>query len=318
MNNTPVVMPAAIRDQVKYIQVQAYHYNMPVGSNLYFDDISVYATESPEVKVLQATADNGIIRARLGGVVNAPPTAGDFTVMQQVNGGELESIAIDEVLWNAQTKTATLKVPRIVGTALEEQTLQYSISYQGAAMVQTSSVSVLHLPDDAENLVLNPSFEMGDEGDWTVVTPPWYGSLTNPTKQSLSRTDFAHTNDYGLAGTGLTDMSSIMQYIEAEPGEYLAEVYYYVPESTTQGNILWYNVIMDAIGAQWIGTAADSAHSGTALIRGEWVKYSYRFTVNETYDGIAAGLIRFGIAHVGFKEGESIYYDDFALYKLND
>lgn len=272
---------------------------------------------APEVAMLHASADNGEIRARFAGAITAAPTPEDFSVMQKINGGQSEAIEVESVAWDAASKTATLQVQPVAATGAE-QTVQYLIAYKSMEALATAVITVIDIPNNLDNLVLNHSFESGDESDLSVINAPWYRNLTAPSTQKMERTtEVKRTGAYGLHTSGLTDMSSMNQYIAIEPGDYLAEVYYYVPEqSATVGKILWYNAIFDEIGAQWIGTAADSAHSETQLVKGQWVKYSYRFTVDESYSGVPAGMLRLSIAHVGFKEGESIYYDDFALYKL--
>jgi len=152
------------------------------------------------------------------------------------------------------------------------------------------------------------------------VQPPWSAYRSDPVTQSVERSSVhKRTGEYSLATSGFTDYSAPTQMIAITPGNYLARVHYYVPEqSETQGIVLNYHIIYDQ-QMKWIGTAADGAGGGSRTVsKGKWVLYEYAFTVPESYGSDIPVEMRFGMAHLGFQPGETIYFDDFELYRLQD
>jgi len=310
-------IPQEYRQRVKHIQFQVYHYGIPVGKVVYFDDVSAYGAETSDVALLQASAVNGSIKARLSGPSAMNPAAGDFTVMQKIDNGAAVPVNITNVSWDGASKTATLTVPPLPETP-ELQTVVYMVAYRDTGEVATPAFTVIQPPAEHENLVQNPSVEAGPAGDLNLQRP-WYTITPDAAVQSIHRSTeykFSTEGEYSIVTSGLDNYGAPAQNMAITPGRYLASVYYYVPvDSETDGKLLFYNAILDPSGNEWIGTAADAVGAGK-LAKGTWTKYEYMFTVEDTYDGKSSGMLRYTLAHLGFKPGEKVYLDHFILRKI--
>ncbi|MBP1993822.1 DUF4838 domain-containing protein [Paenibacillus eucommiae] len=191
---------------------------------------------------------------------------------------------------------------------------QVYLGWGGGAPWRAEHFNPIYLVD-AKNLVQNPSFESGNETQFSS----WMQWVVDPSIQTIERTStVARTGDHSIVHTGVDAGGGPFQDITLTPGRYKEVLYYYVPlESSAEGKIEIINYVMDPDwGTNIGGSISPPAEFG--LIKGRWEKFEHIFEIKPEYNGIISRNLRMAISISGLKPGEQLYIDDVALYKLEN
>ncbi|MBP1992746.1 DUF4838 domain-containing protein [Paenibacillus eucommiae] len=290
------------------LQMGVKHLGFGPGEQLYIDDIALYRLSGPpEITTVQA--GNGEIRAVLDSEPSQMPMISDFAVQWKINGGEAVSVTPTALSWNAATRTASLVVPNIPAGD-SDKTVVVSIAFKGTAAVEATPY-VVNAGTSVENLLLNPSFEIGDRGN--LIEVPSWTYWTNAIGTKSRTKEFVRTGEYSLVANGVSPEGGFIQDIFVEPGIYEAEFYFYVPEdSVTEGTLQLYLEMKDK-DLKPIGATATEPVSAAAG-KGGWIALRKTFEITAASNTVQIG---FNIPTTNFKTGEKLYIDDVSLRRLS-
>ncbi|MCD9023812.1 DUF4838 domain-containing protein [Cohnella silvisoli] len=270
------------------------------GEKLYLDDIALYRLDAQATKVASVHAEQGTIEVAFNQAPAAAPELSSFNVKQQTNNGEAVEVTPTAMVWNENTLTATLKIPKPYATS-EEKSIVYRVSYEGGAYIEADPF-VVEAAANLSNLVLNPSFENGDAPWWF-----WKEGANGTISRSGTVT---RTGDFSLELDGVSFVGGPIQTVAVEPGVYESVFYYYTPAgSTTGATIQWGHNLRDQNGA--IVSSVVTEKESIATSSGSWKRMELVFEVTAPVTHVQLSFPTWDL-----QAGEKLYLDDIALYKL--
>ncbi|MBP1993526.1 DUF4838 domain-containing protein [Paenibacillus eucommiae] len=280
------------------------------GEKVFIDDVALYRLDAADDQavITSVQAENGQIEAVFDREPAEVPEVSSFIIQQQMNNETAVSITPSAISWNEATRTATLTVPGVPASSIE-QSVGYKVSYQHSTPVE-SLPFVVAPATNLTNLVANASFEIGDSGNLAQATS-W--SYWTEGSGWMSRTQAAvRSGEYSLVASDINPVGGPLQDISVEPGLYEAVVYYYVPiNSTPNGTIQWYINLKDESDATLSSIVTErislAGHEGT------WVPLRTVFEVTA-----AVNKVQFGFPLYYFSAGEQLFIDDVGLYRLDN
>ncbi|MEK3899756.1 S-layer homology domain-containing protein [Paenibacillus sp. FSL R7-0179] len=100
------------------------------------------STPVPALAVTGITAANGMIEAQFNRNLDSLPDAADFSVLEQVNHGEVHKVEVTLVtLLDNKAATVRLTIPSIANSETEQLAV-YSVSYKGGSPVLSGAITV--------------------------------------------------------------------------------------------------------------------------------------------------------------------------------
>ncbi len=297
-----LTIQAALPTGAKYLRFQVYHYGIPVGKTVYFDDVIAFGVAAPSVERVYAA--NGSLEVALNGWIESSPVGSDFTVTQKIDDEEATVLTAEVTAWDAASKTAILAVPPLPITE-NVHTVIYSVAYKQSAEVSAAPIRVGYLP--LNNNEMSP-YDIKTK-DWRYEYYPL--QERNPITERAYRTDeVARTGEHSIAVTGITRGALItMIEIDGTMHDYIdASAYYYTAANADPGGALV--LAAEVVDAAWqpLGVLGGDTKqiSDTA---GEWAEL-----ILEAALPTGAKYLRFQIYHHGIPVGKTVYFDDIVAY----
>jgi hypothetical protein len=280
------------------------------GETIYFDDVEVYKIPQTTTPVNPVSTVEAAVYGNLDVtfqiVPGQQPVIGDFTITHSVNGAAAETVVPSGISWSADTRTARLTVPGLT-QRVYEQSAVYRVSYQGAAAVKSSPLTLTGNAHGLEQRVQDASFEQWSSANAAEKWTLWGEGFTR--SDAVKR-----SGSYGLAADGLQPGQNDAggggpyQIVPVEPGHYVG-TFRYNTTVNTAGTLFWFILFKDVNGNNVNVVASERRNA--AASEGNWMPFEYEFDVPE-----GSVSMQMGIVLKDFNQGETIYFDDAEVYKI--
>jgi len=216
------------------------------------------------------------------------------------------------------------KIPeKIKGVPVDNITIGVKVvKYSETDVLYLDDVSFFRLSDPyippkpgTTPLNENGSFELSTVGvDDAASWSYWIDPVNQFTTTAFHRSnEQSRSENYSLKAEGMK-LGALSQILSVQPGDYKMSAWYYTPiGSQTTGKIKLYvdylNQNGQIIGDNVMLPIATGGHAGS------WVKAEWTGTVPAQINGTPVARIRMAMLLNDFAEGESIYLDDFHLFR---
>ncbi|MFC5406363.1 glycoside hydrolase domain-containing protein [Cohnella soli] len=261
----------------------------------------------------QVTGVNGAVQAVLNRSPASEPGTADFTVQAVIDGTAALVEHPTEVSWNAATNTATLAVPFVEQTNLQ-QSVVYRVAYNGGEAFDSPANIVPANPQ--ASLIRNSSFEIGYTATGAQYNAyPWRYWYEGIAPNIMTRSDEqSRTGKYSLKLSGTAVAWPNQEVVLTDYGDYEYSVWLYTPHgSTTKGTIQLYAFLLPAEGD--LVAAYRDVQVQAVTSNGNWTQIKWNVQIPEQVDGTHIARVWAGVEALNFAPGEIAYLDDFAFVK---
>ncbi|MBP1993763.1 DUF4838 domain-containing protein [Paenibacillus eucommiae] len=175
----------------------------------------------------------------------------------------------------------------------------------------------IHLVE-SNNLVLDSSFETGEENDLSLSSNWWYWGDENAAEPGKRTMEIKRSGNYSF-DVGSPTHAGLVQNVPVTGGKHKFIMYYNVPQgSETTGSIQVVGTVNNAVGGPPLTTIVSDATPVSTSGNGQWVKYEFEFEIQPDYDGVQPHNLNLTVVLRDFQLGKKLYVDDIAIYKLPD
>ncbi|RAV13319.1 DUF4838 domain-containing protein [Paenibacillus contaminans] len=166
------------------------------------------------------------------------------------------------------------------------------------------------------NLVTDPSFEIGEPND-PVLSANWWYWGADPSNPGKRTSEIKRSGSYSF-DAGSPSHAGLVQDVPVSSGKYKFTMYYYVPQGMeTTGSIQFWGTVKDQVGGTNLAAAVSDAAPISDSESG-WVKFEYDFDIQPDYAGVQPHNLNFTVVVHDLEPGEKLYIDDIAINKLPD
>ena len=278
------------------------------GETIYFDDVEIYRIPSATTAISNVAAAQEALTVSFHAEPNSEPVASDFTIERSINAGSWEAVSSAELVWEQNAKMATLSVSHLPQQPWDQNIL-YRVSYRMEPAVKSNWLDIPGAIAGLTQRVNNASFETWNSEieaeDWAFHGEGFERS-----------TAVTRTGTYSLVADGLQPGQNEVgggggpfQSLDLEPGHY-AGVFRFNTAVHTDGVLSW--TVQSKVDGQLFRTMVSNKRSA-AMSEGAWVPFEFEFEIMPGEYGA-----RFFIFMNDFSKGDTIYFDDVEIYRIEN
>ncbi|MBP1993844.1 DUF4838 domain-containing protein [Paenibacillus eucommiae] len=306
---TPLEFEFKVDEGVTSLQFFVLMNDFKKGDTIYFDDVEIYRIAVPEPKnpISSVAAENGNLAVTFQTVPGQEPLAGDFTIERVINGATAEPVTPIGITWDVNHQTAALTIPALTQQVWEQHAV-YSVRYKDAAAVKAAPILLSGDTEGLEQIMLNASFEQ-----WNTVSEAANWGFWG---EGFTRSDtIKRSGSHSLVADGLQPGQNdaggggaIQEVSVQAPGHYVGVVRFNTTVNTA-GVVSWCVHSKDSSGEVVKNVCSDKRAASAS--EGNWIPFEFNFDVEE---GVSS--LRVFVLMNNFNKGDTIYFDDVELFKV--